>query len=133
MRRPRYQNNIINQMNVVPYIDVMLVLLVIFMITAPLFSPGVINLPSVGAANAIKIKTINISIDKDYNYSLTQDNQNLKVKNLDELVDKIVELNHDTQIVISADKNIKYDSVINVVNKLYSHGVKKVALVVKRG
>lgn len=120
-------------MNVVPYIDVMLVLLIIFMVTAPMFTPTVINLPSVGRASPIDIKPIEISITKDGKYAVTQNNQAFPIGDITTLVAKVQDLLKDnrTPVVISADKDAKYDSVIGVVNKLYASGIKKVALVVK--
>lgn len=120
-------------MNVVPYIDVMLVLLVIFMVTAPMFTPGVINLPSVGKSSQVDTKPIEINIDKDGNYSLTQNSKNISFTSVDELVQKTVtSASEETPVVISADKAIEYDKVIGIVDKLYSAGIKKVALVVKQ-
>mgnify|MGYP003402239672 FL=1 len=63
MKRRIRKNNLQSQMNVVPYIDVMLVLLVIFMVTAPMFTPGVINLPSVGKSSQVDTKPFEINID----------------------------------------------------------------------
>ena len=60
-----------SQMNVVPYIDVMLVLLVIFMVTTPMFSPGVVNLPSVGKAAQVESEPVQVLIDAQGNYSVS--------------------------------------------------------------
>ena len=120
-------------MNVVPYIDVMLVLLVIFMVTAPMFTPGVINLPSVGKSSQVTKQPLEINIDATGNYSLTQNNKTTSIATLDELVSQAAQLSTaDTPVVISADKEVQYDKVITVVDKLYSSGIKKVALVVKQ-
>jgi len=62
MRRPR---KAINQINVVPYIDVMLVLLVIFMVTAPLVSPGEIELPSVGSKLTTPVQPLEVTLRND--------------------------------------------------------------------
>ncbi|RTK94923.1 MAG: protein TolR [Neisseriaceae bacterium] len=133
MKRRIRKNNLQSQMNVVPYIDVMLVLLVIFMVTAPMFTPGVINLPSVGKSSQVDTKPIEINIDKDGNYSLNQGNKNTTFTTVDELVQSTVtSANEETPVVISADKTVEYDKVISVVDKLYSSGIKKVALVVKQ-
>jgi biopolymer transport protein TolR len=133
MKRRIRKNNLQSQMNVVPYIDVMLVLLVIFMVTAPMFTPGVINLPSVGKSSQVDTKPIEINIDKDGNYSLTQNSKNISFTSVDELVQKTVtSASEETPVVISADKAIEYDKVIGIVDKLYSAGIKKVALVVKQ-
>ena len=134
MKRYKKRNkNIINQMNVVPYIDVMLVLLVIFMVTAPMFVPGVINLPSVGKAARVSVSPIEINIDKNQNFTITQNNKTTSSSGLDDVVIRIKAMlnNPDTPVVISADKEIRYNDVINVVDRLYASGIKKVALVVK--
>lgn len=132
MKRRNKTTTVISQMNVVPYIDVMLVLLIIFMVTAPMFVPGVINLPSVGKASQVSQEPIQINITKEGSYSVTQSSKSYPATNLSELITKVQSLTTDgTPVVVSADKDIKYDQVINVVDKLYSSGIKKVALVVK--
>jgi biopolymer transport protein TolR len=134
MKRYKKKNNIINQMNVVPYIDVMLVLLVIFMVTAPMFVPSVINLPSVGKASQVNKSPIQVGINRDNHYSVTQDNKTTNVDNVNELIMRIRPMMADaeTPVVIAADKNISYNDVISVVDKLYTAGIKKVGLVVKK-
>lgn len=133
MKRRIRRNNLQNQMNVVPYIDVMLVLLVIFMVTAPMFTPGVINLPTVGKASQVTVKPVEINIEADGSYSLTQDGKSSPISSEDDLISKAVQSATDeTPVVVSADKTIQYDKVINIVDKLYSSGIKKVALVVKQ-
>jgi len=119
MRRRKKQHGLINQMNVVPYIDVMLVLLIIFMVTAPMFVPGVINLPSVGKASQINLEPVQVVINKDGGYSVTQKNQSTQISNIEDLVVKVRTLtNLETPVVVSADKDTKYDNVIKVVDKL---------------
>lgn len=133
MKRRVRQDKLHNQMNVVPYIDVMLVLLVIFMVTAPMFTPGVINLPSVGKSSQVTKQPLEINIDATGNYSLRQNNKTTSIATLDELASQAAQLSTaDTPVVISADKEVQYDKVITVVDKLYSSGIKKVALVVKQ-
>ena len=132
MRRRAKTNGLINQMNVVPYIDVMLVLLIIFMVTAPMFVPGVINLPSVGKAAQVTQQPVEINISKGGSFSITKDNTTTPVANIDSLISQVHNLaTGDTPVVISADKEVQYNKVIVVVDKLYASGVKKVALVVK--
>ena len=133
MKRRIRRNSLKSEMNVVPYIDVMLVLLVIFMITAPMFTPGVINLPTVGKAAQVTKQPLAINIDADGSYTLTQNNKTTPVGSLNNLVAKVVSLStDDSPVVIAADKQVQYDKVITVVDKLYSSGIKKVALVVKQ-
>ena len=61
----RHGRRMKNEINVVPYIDVMLVLLVIFMVTAPMITPGLVELPSVGQASEVPAKPVEIQVDKD--------------------------------------------------------------------
>lgn len=132
MKRKRNVSCLKSEMNVVPYIDVMLVLLIIFMVTAPMFVPAVINLPSVGKASQAASEPIEVSITRDGKYSVTQKSQTFQIDNISTLANKIQNLaGTETPVVISADKETKYDSVISVVDKLYAAGIKKVALVVK--
>jgi biopolymer transport protein TolR len=136
MRIRRYKkHNLESQMNVVPYIDVMLVLLIIFMVTAPMFVPGVINLPSVSKSTHVVTKPIQIIIKENGLYQVSFDNMMNNFSNLDMLVSYIKNTlsgKSDTSVVISANKDIKYDIVISVVDRLYMANIKKVALVVKR-
>jgi biopolymer transport protein TolR len=132
MKRKRRITNLKSEMNVVPYIDVMLVLLIIFMVTAPMFVPGVINLPSVGKASQVDTEPVEINITKEGKYSVTQKSQTFPIDSLPNLVSKVQSLvKPGTPVVVSADKETKYDNVISVVDKLYAAGIKKVALVVK--
>lgn len=132
MKRRKRHRNLLSSMNVVPYIDVMLVLLVIFMVTAPMFVPAVINLPSVGKAATVSKVPVEISIDTHGHYSIMQNSKTYPVNGLNNLINKTKLLaTGDTPVVISADKEVKYNDVIKVVDKLYDVGVKKVALVVK--
>src|ERR1700757_2576269 len=107
-RRPRKQ---INQMNVVPYIDVMLVLLVIFMITAPLINPGVVELPSVGRQLAAPAEPLKIFVRTDQSLML-QDGATAPIRvSRDELVARIQSQqakNPDRAVVIAADRAVRY-------------------------
>ena len=66
----RSGRRLMNQINVVPYIDVMLVLLVIFMVTAPLINPGQVELPSIGKTSAPPVAPLEVAVDKNGNLSL---------------------------------------------------------------
>jgi len=121
------------QINVVPYIDVMLVLLVIFMITAPLKSPGQIDLPSVGKSLEPPVAPLVVVIKKDATLALrdlSKSDQEFDVSRA-ELVSllKQKQLQHaDQSVVISADKNVRYEEVINVMDMLQQQQIKKVGL-----
>jgi len=132
-RRPR---RFINQINVVPYIDVMLVLLIIFMVTAPLINPGQIELPSVGQSLKPPVAPLEVEIRKDNSLhlrDLKKSNTAHKVSR-DELVDAVKaqqERNPEQAVVISADKSVRYEEVLKVMDVLQSNQVKKVGLLAK--
>ena|ERR1017187_1596444 len=121
------------QINVVPYIDVMLVLLVIFMITAPLMNPGQIDLPSVGKSLAPPIAPLVVVIKKDATLAwrdLSKNDQEQEVSR-DELIALLKQkqaINAEQSVVISADKNVRYEEVINVMDVLQQQQIKKVGL-----
>ncbi len=126
----------ISQINVVPYIDVMLVLLVIFMITAPLMNPGQIDLPSVGKSLAPPIAPLVVVIKKDNTLALrdlskSDYEQDVSRTELVELLKQKQTLNADQSVVISADKNVRYEEVINVMDVLKQQQIKKVGLLVQ--
>jgi biopolymer transport protein TolR len=123
----------INEINMVPFIDVMLVLLIIFMVTAPLISPSMINLPSVGKADKQPDQVVQIVIGKD-------ESLQLKVKDKTSLVSlkEVANVVKETQagadnpaVVISADKNVKYETVVKVMDSLQRAGVARVGLSVQ--
>jgi biopolymer transport protein TolR len=126
----------ISQINVVPYIDVMLVLLVIFMITAPLMNPGQIDLPSVGKSLAPPIAPLVVVIRKDNTLAMrdlskSEQDQDVSRAELIELLKEKQLLNADQSVVISADKNVRYEEVINVMDVLKQQQIKKVGLLVQ--
>lgn len=125
-RRPR---RLMNQINVVPYIDVTLVLLVIFMVTAPMTNPGVVELPQVG--QALKQASAPLVLTIKLNKKIELDN---KAMPRDEVLFAIRQaLGKDTQraVVIAADKNVKYDEVISVMDMLKQARIEKVGLLLK--
>ncbi|MEO8738947.1 MAG: ExbD/TolR family protein [Casimicrobiaceae bacterium] len=131
MRRPRKS---INQINVVPYIDVMLVLLVIFMITAPLVSPGQIELPSVGSKLSSPVAPMTIEIGKDSTLRLREGAAAPVRVSRDELIARIKERqakNADQAVVISADRSLRYEEVMGVLDMLQQNGIRKVGLLAK--
>ncbi len=133
MRRPR---KAINQMNVVPYIDVMLVLLVIFMVTAPLVAPGEIELPSVGEAPGTPKQPLEITVRSDGGLWL-RDRANPRVPirqySDEELLVQITgaqSANPEQAVVIAGDKNTSYENIVRVLDMLNQNEVKKVGLLV---
>ncbi len=125
-----------SQINVVPYIDVMLVLLVIFMITAPLMNPGQIDLPSVGKSLAPPVAPLEIIIKKDTTLVLRdhgKGGQESPVSH-DELLARLQQSlakNPEQPVVISADKSVRYEEVVNVMDMLQQQHIKKIGLLAK--
>ena len=123
-----------HEINVVPYVDVTLVLLVIFMVTAPLITPGVIDLPSVGKASAPRIAPIEIVIAEDRSVTMRERDTAGKVLNERPVArGEIAKLIKDpkTPVLIAGDKNVKYEAVLQLMDELRSQGVERVGLQVK--
>lgn len=125
----------IHQINVVPYIDVMLVLLVIFMITAPLITPGAIDLPSVGRQLTVPVQPLTIDLRMDHSLWLQETPASAKLRvSRDELVARILESqarNPDQAVVIAANKDVRYEEVVSLLDILQQKGVRKVGLLVQ--
>ena len=125
-----------NEINMVPFIDVMLVLLIIFMVSAPLITTGVVDLPTVGKAQQRPTSVIEVVVGKDEKLRLRVDQQDdplpLTLERLPEGVRDKQAGNADTPVVISADRNVKYESVVRVMDVLQKAGVKRVGLSVKQ-
>ena len=133
MRRPR---KTIAEINVVPYIDVMLVLLIIFMVCAPLITPGQIDLPSVGQSLNPAVAPLEVRINRDASIVLVDRQQGgteLAVSS-EQLLSKVkaIQLNHPEQaVVISADKSLKYEDVLRVLDTLQRGQIKRVGLLAR--
>ena len=123
------------EINVVPYIDVMLVLLVIFIATAPVVMQGVtVDLPQAEAEtmNEDQKTPIIATVDKVGQYYVTIDTNNVKMGSLDELTAYVApELHKDVTrpVVVQGDAQVPYDNVIQLMNALKKSGVKSVGLV----
>lgn len=128
------------EINVVPYIDVMLVLLVIFMITAPLLFQGVnVNLPT-AAAKAIEQKPkepIVVSIDAAGNYYLNISSTPSRIISAQDLYNRVVvELRNDQarnerQVLVKGDRSVNYGKVMQAMVLLQKAGAKSVGLITK--
>lgn len=126
----------INEINMVPFIDVMLVLLIIFMVTAPLIAPSMIDLPSVGKAPKQPDRIIQVIVGKDDSLELKTPDRTVTVK-LEELATTVKreqtrkDLSASSAVVISADRSVKYESVVRVMDKLQRAGVQRIGLSVQ--
>ena len=132
MRRPRKS---INQINVVPYIDVMLVLLVIFMVTAPLVSPGEIELPSVGSKLTTPVQPLEVTLRTDNSLWLRDQSAGAPAVRVsrDDLVARLLarQAKQEQPVVIAADRSARYEDVLSVLDLLQRNGVKKVGLLAR--
>ena len=124
----------IADINVVPYIDVMLVLLVIFMVTAPLVNPGVVNLPTVGGAKVQALPPVFITIGADEAITIRKEGesaQTISKLELGTFARSQAEKSAEQSVVLAADKSIKYEVVMDVMSRLKENGVKRVGLAVR--
>ena len=123
----------VNDINMVPFIDVMLVLLIIFMVTAPMITPSLIDLPSVGKANKQPDKVLQVVIQKDESLELVADGKTSKLMmgGVAEAVKNAQGAEANTAVVISADRNVKYENVVKVMDTLQRAGIARVGLSVQ--
>ena len=119
----------------VPFIDVMLVLLIIFMVTAPLIAPSVIDLPSMGKANALPDKPFHVIISENEKISFKTDSGQkaipITLKNLVGKVKNAQQSNPKVPVVINADGSVKYKVVMQVMDELKRANIERVGLAVE--
>jgi biopolymer transport protein TolR len=131
----------INEINMVPFIDVMLVLLIIFMVTAPLITPSMIDLPSIGKAGRQPDQVLQIIIGKNERLELKgkDGSKPTTLANVANLVKQAQAKNANpdsdtaisTAVVISADRSVKYEQVVKVMDTLQRAGIQRVGLSVQ--
>ncbi|MEO6146905.1 MAG: protein TolR [Sulfuriferula sp.] len=134
-RRPRKQ---MNQINVVPYIDVMLVLLIIFMITAPMINPGQVELPSVAKSQSVPVEPIEVTIRADGTLRLRDraiggSDSVVTRAELAGLINEKQQANPDQPVVIAADKSVRYEEVMKIMSLMQKNHVKRLGLLAKPG
>jgi biopolymer transport protein TolR len=129
-----------HDINVVPYIDVMLVLLVIFMVTAPLVTPAVIDLPTVGKASPPRVVPLEIFVKSDNAIVVRQRDKAgaivaERTATRVELASTIKTMRgsagEELSVLIGGDKAARYESVLGVMDELRKQGVTKVGLQVR--
>ncbi|HET6718691.1 MAG TPA: protein TolR [Rhodocyclaceae bacterium] len=128
------QRRLKNEINVVPYIDVMLVLLVIFMVTTPMMMTGSIDLPTVGKAEQTPAKPIEIMIKADRQLAVREARNVERPLAREELVKyvKAAQAKEPNRpVVIAGDKNVKYEAVLDVMDQLQRAQVARVGLLVQ--
>jgi biopolymer transport protein TolR len=127
-----------NEINMVPFIDVMLVLLIIFMVSAPLMPTGVVDLPSVGRAKQAPEKVIEVVVvGEGEQVTLRIDNQDTGTMRVDDLVARVKTAQDSAQggpsavpVIISARKDVRYEAVVHIMDTLQRAGVARVGLTV---
>lgn len=130
------QRRLMNQINVVPYIDVMLVLLVIFMVTAPMMPTGTVDLPSVAKASQAKTDPLKISVRGLDRYDFVDDKTQTRLPSVSEqsLLEKVRAAqaeDPDRAVVIEAEKSVRYEAVMKVMDLLQRNNINRVGLLVK--
>ena len=133
----RAKHRLMNEINVVPYIDVMLVLLIIFMITAPMINHAQIDLPQIGKSLATPAVPLEVIIKADGSLTLRDRAKSSVEQKVDwtQLIDAIKQkqAQHVEQpVVIAADKNVRYEEVIKVMDILQQNQVQKVGLLAQQ-
>jgi biopolymer transport protein TolR len=128
-----------HEINVVPYVDVMLVLLVIFMVTAPLITPQVIDLPTVGKASQPRVVPLEVFVKADQGLVVrTRDGngrileeRNVTRAQLPGVIKSALAKSSEVPVLVGGDKNARYESVLQVMDELRKQGIQRVGLQVK--
>ncbi|MDH4418984.1 protein TolR [Acidovorax sp. HMWF029] len=128
----------INEINMVPFIDVMLVLLIIFMVTAPMLTPGVVDVPSVGKGKNMPKVVAQVIVNKDgtLQFKTPEATRSLNQREIGEAASrwqKAQGADSASAVVISADKGVQYETVVKAMDALQKAGVQRVGLSVKQG
>ena len=132
-RRPMHE------INIVPYVDVMLVLLVIFMVTAPLVTPAIIDLPTVDKASQPRIVPIEVFVKADQGLVVRERDaagaivreRSLTRAELGGFLKGVKVKSGELAVLIGGDKSVRYEAVLGVMDELRRQGVQKVGLQVK--
>ena len=131
------QRRTVNEINMVPFIDVMLVLLIIFMVTAPMLTPGVVDVPSVGKASKQPVKFATLTVSKDGQLQLQTDG-NTRTVTEKEAAEAALQWQKNqpddkAAVIIAAEKSVTYETVVKAMSALQKAGVQRVGLSVKQG
>lgn len=130
LRSNNRRRGLMAEINVVPYIDVMLVLVVILMVAAPFVNPSLINLPSVNKASKAPEQVIEVIVYPDARLSL-RSGKTLTPVDMPGLVDGVKALQADhpeIPVVIAADKTVRYKEVVDIMKTLQAADVQRVGL-----
>jgi biopolymer transport protein TolR len=132
------QRRLMNEINVVPYIDVMLVLLVIFMVTAPMVQTGNIELPSVGKASQPPVAPLEVIVRADRSIALRDRSKGDHEESIDRsqlagLLKAAQTRNPQQAVLIAGDRSVRYEDVLNIMDLLQKQHVTRIGLLVQPG
>jgi biopolymer transport protein TolR len=120
-----------NEINVVPYIDVMLVLLVIFMVAAPMMTTGSVDLPSTGKSSQVPTNPTRVMVRSDGSIAIKDAKGNdsrVDRAGLDSYLKGEQAKNPELAVLVAGDKNAKYEAVLDVLDGIKSLEIKRVGL-----
>ena len=131
MRKKYQTKKSISEINVTPFVDVMLVLLIIFMVTAPLLTAGIkVNLPE--SSSILKNeKKDPVTVTMNSNGEIFIQKKKFSPESLIKKLSALKAQNKDLKIYIKGDKNLNYGKIMNLMAFINKSGFKKVALVTK--
>jgi biopolymer transport protein TolR len=128
-----------SEINVVPYIDVMLVLLVIFMVAAPLMTQGIkVQLPSaisdpISIEDPSQFLTVSVTESGEYSLDVAGEESSLELAAVITAVAKVATSNPDLQVLIEGDAAVPYGVVITLMDQLQQAGIENVGLITQPG
>ena len=127
---------LMNEINVVPYIDVMLVLLVIFMVTAPMIQTGSVDLPSVGKSSPAPVAPLEVIVRADATLALRDrarggPEQSLERAELAARIRQAQAANPQQAVLIAGDRSVRYEAVLAVMDELQKQQVARIGLLVQ--
>ncbi len=132
----RRRRRAMNEINMVPFIDVMLVLLIIFMVTAPLITTGIVEVPTVGRSSQRPPSVIEVIVGADEKLRLRLDGGSPEAVTLPRLAARVQALQAgqaEVPVIISGDRRVRYEAVMKVMSTLQQARIARVGLMVKQG
>ena len=132
----RRSRRALSEINVVPYIDVTLVLLIIFMVTAPMIVTGTIDLPRVGQSSKNPVAAVEVTVRKDGSHGVRLRQQGAEETRVSrsELAETVRKLapSSESPIILLAEREVPYDSVVQALSSLQAQGLGRVGLAVRQ-
>lgn len=124
-----------SEINVVPYIDVMLVLLVIFMVTAPLMTQGIkVDLPRADSGpleipDDEPMLVVSVKADGSYYMNVGEEEESVALALIGERAGKIIAANPSIKVLVEGDRSLAYGVIVNLMNELQKAGAQNVGLI----